>query len=309
MAKKTATKAKPRTAAKPTASTAMVRKEQIREESPLATFERMASDTDVDVEKFERFMQMREREMARLAREQFNIAMTSAQREMRMIATDADNPQTRSRYASYAKLDKALRPIYTGHGFGLSFNTTDSPLPEHMRLLCEVSHIGGHSKAYQIDMPADGKGAKGGDVMTKTHAMGAAASYGMRYLLRLIWNVAVGEDDDDGNGRGRRHERPGAASVGDVAREYQHEPRRIMPTTSPAPQASSRPPAGTDGRGANVISEKQAVRFWKLANTAGLQRRDVEAWLVRTFKLARVEDMKREDYDYACEQVEAGRIG
>ena len=48
-------------------------------------------------------------------------------------------------------------------------------------------------------MPADGKGAKGGDVMTKTHAAGAAMSYGMRYLLKMIFNVAVGEEDKDGN--------------------------------------------------------------------------------------------------------------
>jgi hypothetical protein len=48
-------------------------------------------------------------------------------------------------------------------------------------------------------MPADGKGAKGGDVMTRTHATGSALSYGMRYLLKMIFNVAVGEDDDDGN--------------------------------------------------------------------------------------------------------------
>jgi hypothetical protein len=60
-------------------------------------------------------------------------------------------------------------------------------------------HLGGHVKPYQVDMPADGKGAKGGDVMTKTHATGSALSYGMRYLLKLIFNVAVGEDDDDGN--------------------------------------------------------------------------------------------------------------
>jgi hypothetical protein len=50
---------------------------------------------------------------------------------------------------------------------------------------------------HRIDMPADGKGAKGGDVMTKTHAMGAAASYGQRYLLKLIFNIAVVVSFDD----------------------------------------------------------------------------------------------------------------
>lgn len=68
-----------------------------------------------------------------------------------------------------------------------------------VRVLCYVAHAQGHSRTYHIDMPADGKGAKGGDVMTKTHAVGAGASYGMRYLLKMIFNVAVGEDDADGN--------------------------------------------------------------------------------------------------------------
>jgi ERF superfamily len=131
----------------------------------------------------------------------FNDAMQRAQSKMKRIGADATNPQTKSKYASYAKLDGALRPIYSEEGFSLSFNTADSPLPEHVRVLCDVAR-GGHVKPYQIDMPADGKGAKGGDVMTKTHATGAAASYGMRYLLKMIFNVAVGEDDDDGNREG-----------------------------------------------------------------------------------------------------------
>jgi ERF superfamily len=129
----------------------------------------------------------------------FNDAMQRAQQKMRRIGADAVNPQTKSKYASYGKLDSVLRPIYSAEGFALSFNTADSPTTDHIRILCEVSR-GGYSKTYQIDMPADGKGAKGGDVMTKTHATGSATSYGMRYLLKMIFNVAVGEDDNDGNG-------------------------------------------------------------------------------------------------------------
>jgi len=133
------------------------------------------------------------------AKKAFSVAMAEAQGEMAPVATNANNPQTRSRYATYDQLDRAIRPIYTKHGFGLSFDEGESPKPEHIRLLCEVTHIGGHSKTYHRDMPADGKGAKGGDVMTKTHAAGAAASYGMRYILRGIFNISVGEEDKDGN--------------------------------------------------------------------------------------------------------------
>lgn len=170
--------------------------------STLDLFERLAKDKEVSVEKIERLMALWERGEARKAEQAFNVSMTAAQAAMRPIAADATNPQTRSKYASYAALDRALRPIYTDHGFGLSFDTGDAA-DDEVRVLCYATHAQGHSRTYKLDMPADGKGAKGGDVMTKTHATGSALSYGMRYLLKMIFNVAVGEDDDDGNTAGR----------------------------------------------------------------------------------------------------------
>lgn len=165
----------------------------------VSIFERLAKDEAMDVDKLERLMQMHERAKAQFAKEQFNAAMSSAQKAMRPIAADMDNNQTKSRYASYAALDRVLRPIYTEHGFALSFDTGEGAPALYVRVLCYVSHIGGHERTYHADIPADGKGAKGGDVMTLTHAFGAGTAYGMRYLLKMIFNVAVGEDDRDGN--------------------------------------------------------------------------------------------------------------
>ena len=167
--------------------------------SLMAVIARAASDPSVDVDKMERLMAMKERADARLSEQAFNAAMTAAQMAIRPIAADASNPQTKSKYASYLALDKALRPIYVKHGFALSFDTADGAPADCVRVVCYVSHADGHSRTYKIDMPADGKGAKGGDVMTKTHATGAAMTYGQRYLLKMIFNIAVGEDDD-GNG-------------------------------------------------------------------------------------------------------------
>lgn len=161
-----------------------------------------ANDPTVNVEKMERLLSMHERIAARDAEQQFNAAMVAAQSGMGRVSADAVNPQTRSRYATYAQLDRTLRPVYTANGFSLSFNAgTDGP-EGYVRVVCYVSHSAGHTRTYQCDMPADGKGAKGNDVMTKTHASGSAMSYGMRYLLKLIFNVAIGEDDDDGNDAG-----------------------------------------------------------------------------------------------------------
>ena len=135
--------------------------------------------------------------LAREAEVDFNEAMNRVQTEIRRIAPDAVNPQTRSKYASYAAIDRVIRPIYAKEGFSLSFSTEECPIPEHVRCVCFVS-LRAHTRKYQVDMPSDGKGAKGGDVMTKTHACGAAMQYGMRYLVKYIWNIAVGEDDTDG---------------------------------------------------------------------------------------------------------------
>lgn len=157
-----------------------------------------ATDPSFDVEKLERLMALKERMDAKTAESAFNSALSRVQANTGRIAADATNNQTRSNYATYGKLDKVLRPIYTAEGLSLSFGT--EPAAEGMvGMVCFVSHHGGHTREYRAQIPSDGKGAKGGDVMTKTHAFGSGTSYGMRYLLKMIFNVAIGEEDDDGN--------------------------------------------------------------------------------------------------------------
>jgi hypothetical protein len=165
----------------------------------LSMIERAATNPDVDIEKMERLWEMKEKMDAKAAELAFNQAMAECQSKMKRIAADSNNPQTRSRYASYAALDKALRPVYTEVGLSLSFDTEDSLIENAVRIVCYVSHAQGHTRKYKTDMDASGLGAKGGAVMTKTHAAGSAMSYGMRYLLKMIFNVAIGEDDNDGN--------------------------------------------------------------------------------------------------------------
>lgn len=150
------------------------------------------------IDVIERLAALREKEMARSAEIELVEALQRAQSEIKRIAPDLENQSTHSKYASYAAIDRVIRPIYAKHGICLSFSHGDSPKPEHVRVLCYVS-LGAHTRTYQIDMPADGKGAKGGDVMTKTHATAAADSYAKRYLIKDIFNIAIGEDDDDGN--------------------------------------------------------------------------------------------------------------
>lgn len=175
--------------------------------SMLAVIQRAASDPSVDIDKLERLIAVKERMDAKEAETQFNAAMSRVQAQSGRIAADKHNTQTRSMYATYAALDRVLRPIYTQEGLSLSFSTEEAP-EGNVGMICYVSHSAGHTRTYKAVVPSDGKGAKGGDVMTKTHAFGSGTSYGMRYLLKMIFNVAIGDDpdDDDGNGAGGEYD-------------------------------------------------------------------------------------------------------
>jgi hypothetical protein len=169
----------------------------------LALIERVACDPAADIDKLERILSMRTRMEAESRERAFNELMAEAQKRMEPINADARNPETKSKYASLAKVDRAIRPIYTELGFALSFNTSPDAPPEHVRMLLDVS-AAGHTKRYQVDMPTDGKGPKGGNVMSRTHAVGSGMSYGQRYLLKLAFNLAIDSSaDDDGNAVGK----------------------------------------------------------------------------------------------------------
>lgn len=138
-----------------------------------------------------------EREDQRLVA--FNTAMQRCQEKMKRIAADMENPQTRSRYASYAAIDRVIRPIYTGEGLSLSFGDAEQTEPGMLHVICYVA-LGGYTRTYHKYMPIVTTGAQGKAVMTATHAHGSADAYAKRYLVKDIFNLAIGEDDDDGNG-------------------------------------------------------------------------------------------------------------
>lgn len=185
---------------------------------------RAGSDPNFDVEKFRSLVAIQREEQDRQdarveraaeleAEAAFNQAMAEVQEKMVRVKATLENSQTHSVYADYAAMDRMLRPLYSAAGFGLTYGEEDSPKPDHVRVFCLVTHVRkdnhgqahrSHTRKYRVDMPADGKGAKGGDVMTKTHAAGSAFTYGQRYLLKMIFNVAVSRDDD-GNAAGDVH--------------------------------------------------------------------------------------------------------
>jgi hypothetical protein len=151
-----------------------------------------------DVEKLRELLTLKREFDADMARKAFHEAFAACQAEIPAVLRNKDNKQTQSRYADLAAIEAVAAPVIARHGLAVRFFPVKSDMAEHYGVDCIVSHRQGHSESYHADVPADGAGLKGNANKTATHAFGSTMSYGRRYLLCMIFNIAT-TDDDDGN--------------------------------------------------------------------------------------------------------------
>jgi hypothetical protein len=173
--------------------------------------ERVMADPSVPIERAEQAFAFYQKVQADQARKAFTSSFIAVQNAIEPVRRTANNPQTHSKYATFEALDAAARPILSKHGFAVSFNTAPGPSLDYVKVIMTLMHESGHERLYEADLPADGKGAKGGDVMTKTHAVGSAMSYGKRYVMGNALNIPTTKDDDGNK----------AADTGEVINEAQ----------------------------------------------------------------------------------------
>lgn len=162
----------------------------------------IAVQRGTDADQLGKLLDLQERWEAGQARKAYAAAMKAVQGEAPKIAKEATNTQTKSQYALLETINAGLVPVYTRHGFSLSFSQGDSPTDGHIRIVCDVSHEAGHSEVRHVDLPLDMAGINGNVNKTAIHATGSTYSYGRRYLTCMIFNVSTG-DDDDGQASGK----------------------------------------------------------------------------------------------------------
>jgi hypothetical protein len=154
----------------------------------VSMFERMASDPNVDVDKLERLMQMRERAIERQAKEQFDAAMSQMQPDLPTIG-ERGNAAGRYTYALWEDINTAIKPVLMRHGFALTFRTD---FANGITVTGVLSHRGGHREETSITLPADKSGSK-----NDVQAVASSVSYGKRYTAGALLNLTShGEDDD-----------------------------------------------------------------------------------------------------------------
>lgn len=152
-------------------------------------------------------------------------AMLEAQRAMPPVTKNADNPFTKSRYATLTQVMETCRGALFENGLWVTQYTVPAE-SGFIALITKIFHI--ESEQWQsslLTMPAP---------KNDPQAYGSALTYMRRYGLSVIAGVVCEDDDDDANSA--------SGKTGDA-----NGTRKTLPTggKTPARQQNGKPPAAT----------------------------------------------------------------
>lgn len=162
----------------------------------LSVIERAASNPDVDLDKLERLLQMRERVEAQQAQKAYYSAMATMRPELPSIRKEGVIDIGRGKPISFAKwedINDAIVPVLGSFGFSIFFKT--DVLEGKVKVTCKVAHEAGHSEETTLTLPADTSGSK-----NAVQSIGSSVSYGKRYTAAALLNLTSrdgGPDTDD----------------------------------------------------------------------------------------------------------------
>ena len=116
-------------------------------------------------------------------------ALAKAQSGMTMIECNSSNPFFNSKYASLSAVLEVALPKLNENGIALVQGNRWDNVDNGFFITSMLIHSSGEWIKSEIRMPISKKDA---------HGIGAATTYGRRYLLSSM--VGVAQADDDGNG-------------------------------------------------------------------------------------------------------------
>jgi hypothetical protein len=117
------------------------------------------------------------------ALDQLATALAKAQSEMKNAKLNATNPHFKNKYANLAEIRDAVTPALTKYGIAVVQGTdTDS---NNIVVFTRLIHASGQWIESRFPIPYD-----------KPQTMGSGITYGRRYTLAAVTNIAADEDDD-----------------------------------------------------------------------------------------------------------------
>ena len=153
----------------------------------LSVIERMAMNPEIDPDRIERFIALKERMDKEAAEKAFNSAITAAKADIKPIARRTKGHN--GNYADLATIADAIDPVLSRHGLSYRHRMTQNSGP--ISVTCILSHDMGHREETTITAAADTSGSK-----NSIQAIGSTQTYLMRYTLIAALGLSTTKDDD-----------------------------------------------------------------------------------------------------------------
>lgn len=156
-------------------------------QSPMRLVE-MAIQSNADIEKLEKLMDLQDRWEAGNAKKQFLLAMAKFQ----SICPDIIKMKKahNSNYAPLGDIVNQIREPLSSCGMSYRFEQDHTG---GINVKCIVSHCDGHSESTQMSAPADSSGSKNG-----IQAIASTVTYLSRYTLTAALGIVTADADMDG---------------------------------------------------------------------------------------------------------------
>lgn len=158
-------------------------------------------------------------------------ALLEVQKEIQNPPTTGDNPFTNSKYAPLPDILNQIRPLLTKNGIVLVQNTGSCPdgsLFVQTRLLFSNGNGLETIESDKLILTPDGNKKR-----SEVQAIGSAITYGRRYQLLALLNIAGENEDDDGEGKQPQKQN-----------HSQNNPAKKTPKTSKTSKTGKKPNTG-----------------------------------------------------------------
>ena len=179
---------------KPTAI--KVVKEKMKErDNEISTFINNAIEKSLPVETMEKLFALRKEFKAEKAKEDFVIALSSFQGVCPVIKKTKKvlNKDGRTIRYMYAPMDSVIQQIKKPLcDNGLSYNWDSVREEEHIKVVCKLTNISGHSEKSTFDIPIVQS-----QFMTSPQSYATAQSYAKRYTLLNVLGIGTADEDTD----------------------------------------------------------------------------------------------------------------
>lgn len=189
-------------------------------------------------------------------------ALLQARRKFKPVVKDSTAQISQSRAYLYADLNgllEATMPALLEHNL-VVMQAVDA---ETSTLITRLAHADSDQwveSAYPLTLDAP------------PQALGSAVTYGRRYSLQALLNVAATDDD------------------GQAAQDT------ATSSTAPRPRAKA----------GKLITPDQVTRLWTVADRKSWNRDRVKVWLIETYHVSSSKEIRQRDYDAIIAHLERG---